>query len=119
MTKPTGVGRGGWRPGSGRKPKPRLDPSGLPLLPPPQPLIRASGDLVLPALHRLVDDTRVDLGRRLRRVEEAGTDNSERLKAMQETLDRVLYHQAAIARQLHAIEPTVTPRHTRRRPLGA
>jgi hypothetical protein len=53
-------------------------------------------DLVLPALHRLVDDTRVDLGHRLRRVEEAGTDNSERLKAMQKTLDRVLHHQAAI-----------------------
>jgi hypothetical protein len=51
-------------------------------------------------------------------VEEAGTDHRERLKAMQETLERVLRHQAAIARQLHAIEPTVVPRHSRRRLLG-
>jgi hypothetical protein len=118
MTKPTGVGRGGWRPGSGRKPKPRPDPSGSP---PPrlQPLKRANGDLALPALQRLVDDTRVDLGHRLRRIEETGADHSKRLEALQETLDRILRHQTVISRHVGAIEPTVTPRHTRRRPLGA
>jgi hypothetical protein len=119
MTKPTGVGRGGWRPGAGRKAKPRLAPSGaMPPLP-PRPLPRVNGDSVLPALHRLVDDGRADLGHRLRRIEETGADNSKRLEAMQETLERVLRHQAAIARSIGAIEPGAPPKHTRRRPLGA
>jgi hypothetical protein len=112
--------KGGWggkRAGAGRKPLLRPDGSRVrPLR--PQSLSRANGASVLPALHRLVDDARVDLGHRLRRVEKAGTDNSKRLEAMQETLQRVLKHQTAIARHLGAIEPTTLPRHTRRRPLG-
>jgi hypothetical protein len=156
MTKPAGIGRGGVRPGSGRKTGSRNRTYGeliedakrevatgrrsasatrtyleilaqvrraqngrgpMPEAPPALPP-KTNGDAVHPALHRLVDDARVDLGQRLRRVEKAGADNGKRLAAMQETRQRVLHHQAAIARQLQVIERTVTPRHTRRRPLG-
>jgi hypothetical protein len=123
MTKPTGVGRGGWRPGSGRKPKPRpvlpeATPSlGSPAVLLPLPPSGANGDALIPALHRLVDNARAGLERRLRRIEQTGQDQTKRLDAALEQLERVLRHQTAIARQLGAVETTPL-RYTRRRPLG-
>ena len=117
MTKPTGVGRGGWRPGSGRKPKLRLDLPSI-AISPRQPSSSANGGSELLILHRLTDDARSGPDLRLRRIEQNTLDHSKRLAEALEALQRLLRHQAAIARVTGAIEPTVVSRHTRRRPLG-
>ena len=103
MTKSTGVGRGGWRPGAGRKPKPK-----------PEPADRDAA--VLDALREIAGGT-VDLKQRLDRLERVGAVHNQQLAHSQETLGQILRHQAAVARQLGAIEMPQMPRINRKRPL--
>jgi hypothetical protein len=115
VTKPY-VRKGGWggrRPGAGRKPGPKpAIPAGT-----AAPLPNGRRDAVLQALRQLADGD-VELRHRLDRLERAGAKQGERLAKAQQALDRILQHQAAIARTVGAIEPTAPLRHTRRRPLG-
>ena len=102
-------GWGGARPGAGRKPRPK--PPGLVSLTPSQ-----RDDAMWQVLRRLADGDG-ELRQKLQLLAQSGAQQARDLTNMREAIDRVLKHQAEIARELGAVERPVTPKISRRRPL--
>jgi hypothetical protein len=113
MTKATGVGRGGRRPGAGRPRKWLILPVSQVLSGTP---VNGPDADVLQALRRLADRDS-ELKHRLDRLERAGAEQGRQLAQAREALERLLRHQAAIARSVGALEAPSTPKINRRRPL--
>jgi hypothetical protein len=101
VTKPTGVGRGGARPGAGRKPKPRSSPSIAEVA----PALHAELAGIRTLIERTLKTQSADIAR-LRR--EPGEYDQMILRWLTE-LERLVRGDGGLAKP---------PRHTKSRPLG-
>ena len=118
--------KGGWggrREGAGRKPLPK--PPGLVALRPAE-----RDDAMWQELRRLADsdgevrkklqllaDGDGEVRQKLQLLAQAEVQRARDMANMREAIDRILKHQADIAREIGTVERPATPKISRRRPL--